>query len=116
MICLEKQNKNIHHRFDFLAAKKTLNKTKRPQRGSYRERAREMREGERKIFCRIFRSSWTSEKYIFDQILVDNASKKYLTRVGALVKWLCGETPILKVMGLNPSTVHWKYIFQICFL
>ena len=33
-------------------------------------------------------------------------------RAGDLVLWLCEETHVQEVVGLNPSTGYWLYIFS----
>ena len=37
-------------------------------------------------------------------------------RAGALVKWLWEETHVLKVIGLNPSTIYWMDDFSHIFV
>ena len=38
------------------------------------------------------------------------------SRAGTLVKWLWEETHVLKVVGLNPSTIYWMDIFSHWFV
>ena len=38
--------------------------------------------------------------------------KKLIDRAGAMVSWIGEETHVPKVVGLNPSTAYWMYIFS----
>ena len=44
------------------------------------------------------------------------SSEELNIRAGALVKWLCEESHVLKVVGSNPGTVYWMDIFSFMFV
>ena len=37
--------------------------------------------------------------------------KKLIDRAGAMVSWIGEETHVPKVVGSNPGTAYWMYIF-----
>ena len=45
-----------------------------------------------------------------------NGLTQFILFGGALVEWLRDETHVMKVVGLNPSTVYWMEKFHIIFL
>ena len=46
-----------------------------------------------------------------NRLLTKLESKHFNKWVGALVYWLWEETHVLKMVGLNPSTIYWMDIF-----